>query len=89
MAADPVEIKATVKAYLLKECFPGEKEEVLNDPLGLITDGILDSISTIKLVAFLEERYGIEFKAHELDRDHLNTLEDITSLTHSKLNGNG
>ena len=50
-----------------------------------ILDGILDSIATVKLVSFLEEKYGIELEAHELSPDYLNTLSDIAVLVTSRL----
>jgi acyl carrier protein len=45
---------------------------------------ILDSLATLKLVAFLEERFGITLEAHEADVEHLNTICDITELVLSK-----
>jgi acyl carrier protein len=37
------------------------------------------------LVAFLEERYGIEVHAHEADTENMNTISDIANLVRSKL----
>ena len=48
------DIQATVKQYILKEFLPGENPDELNESTPLITGGILDSISTVQLVAFLE-----------------------------------
>ena len=50
----------------------------------LISGGILDSIATLKLVMFLEERFGIVLEAHEVDKEYLDTLDDITKLLDSK-----
>jgi acyl carrier protein len=83
------EIKETVKAYILKEFLPGEDPKALTDTTPLITGGILDSIATLKLVAFIEERYGFTLRAHEVDVENLNTVADITRLILSKLGENG
>lgn len=77
--------KANVKDYILKEFLPGENPEELEDATQLISGGILDSLSTLKLVQFLEEKYGIEIEAHEADVDNLNTIDNIAELVHSKL----
>jgi acyl carrier protein len=69
----------------LEEFLPGENPAALEDATPLITGGILDSISTVKLVSFLEEKYDIEFNAHEISVDNLNTLADITRIVDSKL----
>jgi acyl carrier protein len=78
------EIKSTVKSYILKEFLPGENPDELTDSTPLITGGILDSIATLKLVAFIEERYSVTLEAHEADVEHLNTIADITNLILSK-----
>lgn len=77
-------LKATIKDYILREFLPGEAPETLDDSTELITGGILDSIATVKLIAFLEEEFGVEFEAHEMNADYLNTLDDITNAVESK-----
>ena len=79
------DIKETVKSYILKEFLPGEDPEELTDDTPLITGGILDTLATLKLVAFLEERYSVTVKAHETDVDHLNSVADIAKLIAGKL----
>jgi acyl carrier protein len=78
------EIKKTVKEYILNEFLPGEDPNELTDTTPLISGGILDSISTLKLVAFAEERYGFTFQAHEVDLQYLDTVNDIANLIVSK-----
>ena len=79
------EIKAAIKGYILEEFLPGENPAELTDSTPLITGGILDSLATIRLVGFLEERFQIEVQAHETMVDYLNTISDIAQLVHSKL----
>jgi acyl carrier protein len=50
-----------------------------------MTTGILDSVSTLKMVTFLEETFGISVEAHEANEEHLNTVADICELVLSKL----
>jgi acyl carrier protein len=78
------EISQSIKEYILKEFLPGEDPNELTEATPLVTGGILDSLATLKLVAFLEERFGITIKAHEADVEHLNTISDITKLVLSK-----
>ena len=79
------EIREATKGYILEEFLPGENPAELTDSTPLITGGILDSLSTLKLVAFLEQRFQIQVQAHETMVDYLNTLSDISQLVHSKL----
>lgn len=73
-----------VKSYILEEFLPGENPDELRDTTPLITGGILDSLATLKLVAFLEDRFKIKLEAHEVDVENLNTISDIARLIQSK-----
>lgn len=79
------EIEEAIKKYILSEFLPGEKPEELTESTPLITGGILDSLATVKLVVFLEERFHVQIKAHETMVDYLNTITDIARLVRSKV----
>jgi len=78
------DIKQTVKAFILTEFLPGEDPAELTDSTPLITGGVLDSIATLKLVLFVEEKYAIALEAHEVDPEHLDTIADIARLILAK-----
>jgi acyl carrier protein len=78
------EISNTIRNYILEQFLPGENPEALSDSTPLVTSGVLDSIATLKLVAFLEDQFKIELAPHETDAEHLNTIADITVLVRSK-----
>jgi acyl carrier protein len=79
------DIIATVKQFILDEFLPGEEPSALTPQVQLIAGGILDSLATLELVSFLEERYGIQLEAHELDPSRIGTLTSIAQLVQSKL----
>jgi acyl carrier protein len=78
-------VKEAVKTFILEEFLPGENPDELNDSVELMTAGILDSVAILKMVAFLEDRYKVTFAPHELDKQHMNTLESIAQLVSSKM----
>jgi len=78
------DVEYAVKQFVLKEFLPGEDPGELTSSTPLITGGILDSLATMKLVMFLEERYGVKFAAHEVDADHLDTVADIARIVEAK-----
>ena len=78
------EIRSAVRDYLLREFLPGDSPDELTAETPLITGGILDSISTLKLVVFLEERFGVIVEAHEAGVDHLDSLGKIGDLIEKK-----
>jgi acyl carrier protein len=79
------EVKEIIKVYILEEFLPGENPAEMTDSTPLITGGILDSLATIKLVAFLERRFNIQIQAHETMVDYLDTISAIAHLVSSKI----
>jgi acyl carrier protein len=80
-------IEPVIREYILAEFLPGEDPAALTDTTPLITTGILDSIATLKAVAFLEERFQISIAAHEANVEHFNTVTDIARLVRAKQAG--
>lgn len=78
-------VRDIIKGYILAEFLPGEDPAALSDSTPLITGGILDSLGTIKLVAFLEQKFKIQIQAHETMVDYLDTVAEIAELVSSKL----
>jgi acyl carrier protein len=84
MESTQTDVKALIKDYILREFLPGENPDSLDDTTPLISGGILDSIATVKLIVFLEERFGVRIEPHEMNVDYLNFLPDIESLVKSR-----
>ena len=81
MAHQAMEI---LKSYILEEFLTGEDPSKLTPTTPLMTSGVLDSIATLKLIMFLEEKFGVQVEAHEADQEHLNTIEAICNLIDAK-----
>ena len=82
--ADDEKIKMEVREYILSEFLHGEDPSSLEDDTQLAGGGVLTSIDTIKLVAWLEDRYSVQFDASEVVGDALTTLVTITRAISSK-----
>ncbi len=78
-------IRETVRAFVLENFLPGEDPRNLTDDTELKESGILDSMSTLKLVTFLETEYKVEFEASDLDPGNLANLKTIEALVQSKV----
>ena len=85
MAPDTSQIKAIVKEYILLNCLQNKQISNITDSTPLISGRLLDSISTIQLVGFLEEKFNVEFEAHEVDKDNFETIEIISQFVKKKL----
>ena len=81
------EIEQALKSYILEEFLPDEDPEDLTSDVELVSTGILDSISVINVVAYLEKFYEIKVEAHEASVDNMNTIESMAALVSDKLSG--
>jgi acyl carrier protein len=84
MQQNQAEIKASIREFILREFLPGEDPAALEDTTSLISTGILDSIATVKLISYLEEQFGVEFEAHEMTAEFLDSVADITRTVEDK-----
>lgn len=73
-----------ITEYILNEFLPGEDPAMLTGDVELISGRILDSLATLKLVTFLEDTYRIQFAAHEVGIDTLNTIDRIVEVVREK-----
>lgn len=78
------QISRRVQDWILTTFLPGESPDELTEATPLISGGILDSISTLKLVVFLEDEFGITVEAHEAGVENLNTVGQISNLIAKK-----
>ena len=79
------DVKQAVRQFILENFLVGEDPRNLTDQTELKESGILDSLSTLKLVSFLEEKYQVEFEADDLDPGNLSSLANIERLVQSKM----
>jgi len=80
------EITGVVHEFILREFLRGKDPSELSGRTPLITGGILDSITTLKMVTFLEDRFGIRVEAHEAGVDNLDSIDLIATLVAKKRN---
>jgi len=76
-----------IRQYILSEFLPGEKPSNLRDDTALRTSGVLDSVATLRLVTFIEERFGITVEAHEAGVENFDSINSIVAFVESKKNG--
>ena len=78
------DVKQRVKSFILSEFLPGEDADDLQHDTALFSQGVLDSLASLKLVAFLETEFGVTIEPHEVDHEHLDTVDTIAALVASK-----
>ena len=77
-------IESRLRAYLRDEVLAAEDAGELTDSTALVSSGVLDSIATLGLTAFLKDEFGVALAAHEVNVDNLDTIERIAALVRAK-----
>lgn len=78
---EPETILQLIQAFFSKTPFAGETRHPITSDTDLFETGYLDSLNTVALIMFLEEKLGVELTPSSLN------LEDLRSVTqlHSAL----
>lgn len=79
------EMKKSVREYLVEEYLDDEDAATLTDDSPLVSSGLIDSISVLQVVDFLEGKFEFEFEPHEVDQANINTINLIVNFVKSKL----
>jgi len=78
------EVTDTIRQYVLQTSLQGESPDHLRDDTPLQTSGILDSLATLGLVAFVEERFGIELDVYDTSVERFDTIAAIAATVAHK-----
>ena len=77
-------VRDVVRAFILKNHLPGESAINLRDDTRLQTSGILDSMSALALVSFVEGEFGVQLSAYKTTAESFDRIEDIARLVARK-----
>ncbi len=80
-------IAAVIQEFIVDELLMDGRSE-LSPEDSLIDSGILNSLSLLRLVGFIEDRIGVTVDDDELVPEHFQTIRDITAFLEGKLQAN-
>lgn len=81
------DVKDVIRRFILTTYLPGEAAENLRDDTPLQTSGILDSLATVGLISFVQERFGVELDVYDTGVERFNRIEDIAASIARRLGG--
>jgi len=76
-------VESIVKGYIRGELL-GKPELHLENNTLLFESGILDSLSLLKFVLFMEQKFGVVVPAEELIPDNFKSIDAICAYLRSK-----
>jgi len=75
----------TIEEQILKIVKSITQNETIEINQNLLDEGILDSLTTIELIAKLEEQFKINIENDELNHENFNTISSISSIIKKKI----
>lgn len=77
-------MKENIRKYIVGEYLDDAEAKSLTEDSPLISSGLIDSISVLQVVDFLEDQFSFEFEPHEVDQSNLNTINLMIEFVQSK-----
>ena len=74
------EFRAKIKEFIMTEVNPDRNLEGLGDDEPLIDSGIIDSLGILKIMAFLDEEFGIDLSDQQITPENFKNIMSICSL---------
>jgi acyl carrier protein len=78
-------VKQQLEHFITQELLLGQETEIDPDQ-SLTASGVIDSLSLLRLIAFIEDTFQVEIEDTELSPDHFETLNVMVDLVEGKLN---
>lgn len=79
-------VQSTIRQYIVTEIMHELDQNVLDNEATLIEGGIVDSMSLIELIHFIEKTFRITITEEELDIDNFKTVNALTHFINIKIN---
>ena len=79
-----VDVKEKVRAFVL-EYAAGKGLTEVKDDEPLLTNNIIDSLGSFRMIAFLEETFPLTIEDTDMVPENFQTLNDVGSFVASKL----
>lgn len=77
---------ALIKHFITDEIMSGNDQLDIDPDKSLFTLGVLDSMAFIKLIAFIEDNFGITVEDGEVIPDNFETINQILAFLKKKQN---
>ena len=79
-----IDVKETLRQFILSTHLPGESPDNLKDDTPLQTSGILDSLATLGLITFVEQQFHIELDVYDTSVERFDRIQDIVAVVTRK-----
>jgi acyl carrier protein len=77
-------VENAVERFIVDEILLGDSQTRIEPSQSLIGSGVLDSLALLRLIAFIEEQFGVTVNDDEVIPDNFETINEIKSFVERK-----
>ena len=81
------ELNAKLKEFIMTEISPDLNLAQLDDNEPLIESGIIDSLGILKILAFMDETFGVDLSSDQIKLENFKNVSSICALIDRQKNG--
>jgi acyl carrier protein len=78
------DLKDRIKEFIITEVNPDLNLPQLDDDEPLIESGIIDSLGVLKILAFLDEAFGVDLSAGEINLEKFKDVNSICAMVEAQ-----
>lgn len=79
-----MDTETTIERFIVDEIMLADSSTKIDPDDSLISSGVLDSLALLRLIAFIEEQFGIIIEDSEVVPENLETVNDIKTFIEQK-----
>ncbi len=78
-------IEATIEKFILEELLSGSRGTKISPDESLVSSGVIDSLALLRLIAFLEEKFGVTVNDDEVVPENFESVNVIKAFVESRI----
>ncbi|HNB50982.1 MAG TPA: acyl carrier protein [Anaerolineales bacterium] len=78
-------IESSVEKFILEDLLSGSRSTKIGPDESLVASGILDSLALLRMISFLEEKFGVTVNDDEVVPENFETINVIKSFVEARL----
>jgi len=80
-----MELQDNVREFIVRHVLDGSNRPgVLSDTDSLVNSGLVNSLSIVEIITFIEERFGVDVGDGEIDINDFDSVNNICDLIQRK-----
>ena len=80
-----MDIESNLEKFIVDELIVGSKGMKLDHDQSLISSGVIDSLAILRLITFIEEKFGVTVEDEDVVPDNFETINIISDYVKAKM----